>query len=225
MGGPGVSPLPRPGLALTYAVEVRGGKVAVAVHQPSAHRPHGRSWLASPWNPPAQPRPGTSRRRRSEFPAAPGHFPPVALASAPRVPAPASNWENGGGSRVGEPFTSAGRGAGGRDRRPHPGPRHSPRGLPRALHLEAGGAGAGGTVRPLRATARGRAAGGDSGARAARRAVGTGPIVGTCPFTHFPGLGAREAARAELAVPTLRKSSRRSARGRDRSSGRRALIT
>lgn len=171
--------------------------MAVAIHQPSAHCPHGRGWLASPWNLPAQPRPGTSLRRRSEFPAAPGHFRPVALTSAPRVPAPASNWENGGGSRVGEPFASAGRGASGRDRRPHSGPRYSPRGLPRALHLEAGRAGAGGTVRPLRATARGRAAGGDSGARAARRAVGTGPVAGTCRFTLFPGLGVFERLRGQ----------------------------
>ncbi|XP_011794016.1 PREDICTED: kinetochore-associated protein NSL1 homolog isoform X2 [Colobus angolensis palliatus] len=64
-----------------------------------------------------------------------------------------------------------GQGASDGDRESRLGLRHSPRGLSGALHLEAGCDRNATTVWPLCAKARGRSAGGDSGARAARCAV------------------------------------------------------
>uniref|UniRef100_A0ABI7W6P6 NSL1 component of MIS12 kinetochore complex n=1 Tax=Felis catus TaxID=9685 RepID=A0ABI7W6P6_FELCA len=78
---------------------------------------------------------------------------------------------NGAGVCVGGPFPSEGRGDSGRGGRRGFGRRHLPRGLPGALHLEAGRDGNARTVRPRCGKAGGRAARGDSGACAARCAV------------------------------------------------------
>ncbi|XP_048968046.1 kinetochore-associated protein NSL1 homolog isoform X7 [Canis lupus dingo] len=96
---------------------------------------------------------------------------PPSRPSAPTVPARGSNWKDGGGSRVGGPFPSAGRGERGAAGRRGVGRRQLPGGLPGALHVEAGRDGNGRAVRPLRGQARGRAAGGDSGPCAAGCAV------------------------------------------------------
>lgn len=117
--------------------------------------------------------------------------------SALRVPAHSSSWKHGEGS-----FSSAGRGESGQDRREDVGPCRFPKRLPGALHLEAGGDGNARTVRQLRAKTRGRAARGDSRARAARCAVGTGLLAVSClitPFFHTPGRNGQ----AELTVPHL----------------------
>ena len=167
------------GLALTYAVKVRGREVAVTVHQPYAHSPHRRRQRSTPLvrRAPA----GTLPQRRVEIPAGRVLLSPVRpRPSAPRVPARDSNRRNGAGVCVGGPFSSEGRGDSGRGGRRGIGRRHLPRGLPGALHLEAGRDGNARTVRPRRGKAGGRAARGDSGACAARCAVGTGPVSISC---------------------------------------------
>lgn len=158
---------------------------------------------------------------RVQFPAGRVPLLPVrARPSAPSVPARRSNWKNGGGSCVGGPFPSAGRGESGRGGRRGLGRRHLPRGLPGALHLEAGRDGNARTVRPLCGKARGRAARGDSGACAARCAVGTGPVaISYHPLTLYPSQGSE---RAYDRLPKVNgaarsgRSSPRNARGRNR---------
>lgn len=204
-GGGGPPRSHGPGFALTYAVKVRGREVAVAVHKPYAHRPHRRRHCHPPLSRRASA--GTLPLQRVEFPAGRVLLPPLrARPSAPRVPARSSNWKNGGVSCVGGPFPSAGRGESGRGRRRDLGRRHLPRGLPGALHLEAGRDGNARTVRPLCGKARGRAARGDSGARSPRCAVGTGPVAISClitplPYTRLEAQKEPTAGFARLTVP------------------------
>ena len=175
--------------------------MAVTVHQPYAHRPHHSSHR-NPW---------TRRRSHSRnASAAVGSVSGRTCApssretrpSALRIPAQSSSWKYGAGPQVGGSLPFGGRGESGRDRRQGLGPCHLPKRLPCALHLEAGRDGNARTVQQLRAKARGRAAWGDSGARAARCAVGTGPVAISCLFTRFlhtPVLVGRRSPRPVLA--------------------------
>lgn len=95
--------------------------MAVAVHQPCAHRPHlrgGRGPRLARVASACGPQPEPLLRRRTGFPDARGHFPTVELASAPRIPAHSSNWKMAGAPEleVLSPLGDVERAAGAEDR-------------------------------------------------------------------------------------------------------------